>query len=368
MKNRAATIHSGSLRSLLSRNGAWLGLVLMMLTLTVLTNGAFIEPRNLTNVFRQASINGILAVGMTLVILIGGIDLSAGSVVALAGIAVGVSQANWHWADASWGAWGSLGVSMAVGLGAGVITGGLIALLGIAPFIISLGAMVIARGIALIWSNGTAISPMGDSLVNLAEAHLPPTTSLIIGGFALIIFAWVRRAQWRSAAFLWAIGGFFLAAFVRDRGIPVLSLFFLATLALFSIVLVYTTFGRSIYAIGSNERAAYLAGVPVKRVIWLVYAIMGTLSGLAGTLLTARLNSADPNAGQLFELDAIASVVIGGTSLRGGLGTLTGTLIGALVIATLNNGMDLMGVSSFYQMVFKGLIIVLAVGLDRREK
>jgi ribose/xylose/arabinose/galactoside ABC-type transport system permease subunit len=123
-----------------------------------------------------------------------------------------------------------------------------------------------------------------------------------------------------------------------------------------------------VYAIGSSERAAYWAGVPVRRVVWIVYALMGMLAGLAGMLLTVRLNGADPNAGQLFELDAIAAVVIGGTSLKGGVGTIMGSFIGALTIATLNNGMDLLGVPSFYQMVFKGLIIVIAVALDKTQR
>jgi ribose/xylose/arabinose/galactoside ABC-type transport system permease subunit len=139
-------------------------------------------------------------------------------------------------------------------------------------------------------------------------------------------------------------------------------------MAAVSFLLTRTTFGRSVYAIGSNERAALWAGVPVKRVIWIVYAIMGFLAGVAGLLLTARLNGSDPNAGQLFELDAIAAVVIGGTSLKGGTGTIMGSFIGALTIATLNNGMDLLSVPSFYQMVFKGLIIVGAVALDKGQR
>jgi ribose/xylose/arabinose/galactoside ABC-type transport system permease subunit len=162
--------------------------------------------------------------------------------------------------------------------------------------------------------------------------------------------------------------GLIAYAFLAYKGFPMLVVFLLLSMLAASFLLTRTTFGRSVYAIGSNERAAVWAGVPVKRVVWVVYAIMGFLSGLAGLLLTSRLNGADPNAGQLFELDAIASVVIGGTSLKGGTGTIMGSFIGALTIATLNNSMDLLGVPSFYQMVFKGLIIIGAVALDKGQR
>ncbi len=160
----------------------------------------------------------------------------------------------------------------------------------------------------------------------------------------------------------------FSYAFLSYRGFPNLGLFLMLVLLALGFILTQTVFGRSIYAIGSNEKAAYWAGVSIKKVTILVYALMGLLSGLAAALLTSRLNGADPNAGQLFELDAIAAVVIGGTSLKGGSGSVIGSLVGALTIATLNNGMDLLGVPSFYQMVFKGVIIVVAVSLDRGQQ
>jgi len=356
------------LKTFMAKNGVWVGFFLLVIVLTALTGGNFLQPRNLTNLLRQTSINGILAAGMTLVILLGGIDLSIGSVVALAGVAVGVSQVNWGWGESSFGALGSFGISMLVGLLAGVLTGGLVAYLRIAPFVITLGMMVIARGLALIFSNGASISPMGESLAPLANAYLsiPITIAILV----LFLSAFLFRERHRLGhAFFPALTFVLLSyAFLAYKGLPMLVVFLGIVTGIASFLLSHTSFGRSVYAIGSSERAAYWAGVPVKQVIWIVYSIMGLLAGLAGVLLTVRLNGADPNAGQLFELDAIAAVVIGGTSLKGGVGTIIGSFIGALIIASLNNGMDLLGVPSFYQMVFKGLIIVVAVALDRTQR
>lgn len=358
-----------NLRDFVKRNGVWIAFLVLAIGAAILTEGGFFASRNLTNLLRQASINGILAAGMTLVILHGGIDLSIGSLVALAGVAVGVSQVIWGWGGyGAQGAMMSAGLALGIGTLAGLVNGGLVSMLGIAPFVITLGMMVIARGLALILSNGASISPMGESLTPLADAYLPMGLTItmivvIVGG---TVFAFRKRLS--DAIFPVAVFGLIAYAFLTYRGFPMLVVFLLSAMVAASFLLRRTTFGRSVYAIGSNERAAVWAGVPVKRVVWIVYALMGFLSGLAGLLLTARLNGADPNAGQLFELDAIAAVVIGGTSLKGGTGTIMGSFIGALTIATLNNGMDLLGVPSFYQMVFKGLIIVGAVALDKGQR
>lgn len=359
--------------NLIRRNGAWIGFFVLVIVLTIATEGSFISARNLTNLMRQATLNGILAAGMTMIILTGGIDLSIGSLVALAGIAVGFTQVNLGWAahgDA--GAWASAACALGVGLAAGLLNGGLIARLRIAPFVITLGMMVVARGLALIVSGGQSLSPMSESLDPLANGFMSP---LLTGGLLLVIAGGFARAAWIGGRKTWAdllfpllVTGVFGYSFMTYRGFPILGLFLVAVIGLTGFILVRTTFGRSVYAIGSNERAAFWAGVPVRSTVFWVYALMGLLSGLAGLLLTARLNGADPNAGQLFELDAIAAVVIGGTSLRGGQGSVIGSLAGALTIATLNNGMDLMGVPSFYQMVLKGVIIIVAVTLDRSQR
>jgi D-xylose transport system permease protein len=306
---------------------------------------------------------------MTLIILTGGIDLSIGSVVALCGVAVGISQVNWHWSELGiMGGVGSLGIGILVGTLSGFIIGGLVSVLNIAPFVITLGAMVIARGLALIISDGGGISPMGDYLRPIGEEYLSPTLTLICLSVIIIFFVYGNRRQIVQSVFPLITFGFLGYAFLEYKGFPVPVLFLAGTLAFCSLLLTYTTLGRSIYAVGSNEQAAHWAGVPVRTVKWFVYSAMGFLSGLAGTLLTARLNSAMPTAGELAELDAIAAVVIGGTSLKGGTGSIIGSFVGALTIATLNNGMDLLGVPSFYQNVFKGLIIIVAVGLDKGHR
>lgn len=357
----------------LKRNGVWIGFALLVILLSIFTDGAFLSPRNISNLTRQASLNGLLAGGMTLVILTGGIDLSVGSVVALCGILAGVSQVHWNWANGEGlGLLGTIGLTLGAGTLLGLITGGLIAGLGMAPFIITLGMMVITRGLALILSEGASISPMSESMTALANAWLPLTPTLtllvLIAGALLWRVCRAPANERADALFPLSLLALLAYAFLSYKGLPILGLFLSGALAMLGMLLGQTTFGRSIYALGSNPSAAYWAGVPIRKVTVLVYTLMGLLSGGAALLLTARLNGADPNAGQLFELDAIAAVVIGGTSLKGGEGGIMGSLIGAFMIAALNNGMDLLGVSSFYQMVLKGLIIIIAVALDQGQR
>ena len=362
-------MNSSMTKEYLKRNGVWIGFLLLAVIISVATEGGFLSPRNLTNLLRQVTINGVLAAGMTMVILQGGIDLSIGSLVALAGVAAGIAQVRWGWSDQGMnGALMTVALSIVVGGVAGFVTGGLVAILRIAPFVITLGMMVIARGLALIFSNGASISPMGDSLMPIATEYLstPVTAVLLILFFA--VFFWQSRKNLKDAFFPFVVFALLAYAFIAYRGFPILALFLIGALVLVAFLLGQTSFGRSVYAVGSNERAAYWAGVPVRKIQWIVYGVMGLFSGLAGVLLASRLNGADPNAGQLFELDAIAAVVIGGTSLKGGVGTVMGSFIGALTIGTLNNGMDLLGVPSFYQMVFKGIIIIIAVSMDRGQR
>jgi D-xylose transport system permease protein len=356
----------------LRQNGAWLGFLVLALVLTVWTQGDFLSARNLTNLIRQASLNGVLAAGMTVIILTGGIDLSIGSLVALCGVVVGLTQVNGDFGQWGWsGVWLSGGVALLVGLVFGLINGTLIAFLKLAPFVITLGMMVIARGLAMILSGGSSISPMGEELNTLASGYFSTEVSLgIILSVSLLIGfrLWKSRPALSEVLFPVLALVLFGQSFLRYRGIPFLAVFLLTVVGIAWVVLNRTVWGRNVYAVGSNEKGAYWAGVSVRQVKIGAYALMGLLSGLAALLLSGRLNGADPNAGQLFELDAIAAVVIGGVSLKGGTGSVLGSLIGALTMATLNNGMDLLGVSSFYQMVFKGIIIILAVSLDRSQR
>jgi inositol transport system permease protein len=303
-------------RNLLHRFGLLLVILIVGLALSLLTD-TFLSVANFTNVARQISINGILAVGVTFVLLTAGVDLSLGSVVALSGVACATFA---HPGDHS--VFVPIAVGLLTGAACGLVNGALVTRGGVAPFIVTLGMMTIARGLALIFSGGRPVANMSNELTALAG-------DLFGIPIPVLCFAGVAIAAW-----------FFLKNF---------------------------QLGRHIYAVGGNENAARAAGVPVEKVKLFTYGLCGLLTGLAGVVLAARITTGQPNAGQAYELDAIAAVVIGGTSLAGGVGTITGTLLGVLLIGVINNGLDLQGVSSYYQAVIKGVIIVGAVWLDRRQ-
>ncbi|MBS1983770.1 MAG: hypothetical protein JST16_06320 [Bdellovibrionales bacterium] len=358
-----------------------IALVVIVLVFSWLTGGVFFEARNLSNLLRQTAINGILAVGMTWVILLGGVDLSVGSVSALVGIVVAIAQTSWGWgASGLPGVLTTVTVALLLGLVVGAFNGIWIAGLNIHSFVITFGMMVIARGLAMIFSNGGSISPMGPVLNEFGAGYLSnSTTFMILMGCAL---AWILYTLWdekrgraqKSAAPTWrvagkvgtilclAVGAYLICSAYQGLPIPVLVFGVVAFAG--SWILNRTRFGRYIYAVGGNAEAARLAGIPVRGVIFAVFAVMSVLAALSGVILTARLNGATPTAGNLFELDAIAAVVIGGTSLRGGKGSVLGSLIGAFIIESLNNGMSLMNVPTFYQMPMKGAIVILAVAID----
>ena len=283
-------------------------------------NEYFLTWDNLLNLLRQSSINGILAIGMTFVILIKGIDLSVGSMMALAGMVAGslATTTNPHFVLLP------ILAGLATGAALGLFNGVIVAGINVPPFVVTLGMLSMARGLTLIFSDGRPIANL-------------------------------------SQPFRWLGGGNLFGL-----PVPVLILFFVFLIGW--VVLSYTTFGRYVYAVGGNEKAARTSGVSTRIVTASTYVISGLLAGLAGLVLAARTTAALPQAGIGYELDAIAAVVIGGTSLAGGRGSLVGTLFGALIIGTINNGMDLMGVSSYYQQLLKGAIIVAAVIADRFRK
>lgn len=356
------------------------GLLLAALIFHWLSGESFLTSRNLSNLSRQVCVNLTLAVGMTLVILTAGIDLSVGSVLALAGMTAAITQVHLGWAE-----WGMLGafLSFAVGISVGSACGGLtgfaVSRLGITPFIVTLGMMVICRGLTLIVSGAQAVAPLGSSLGAVSSDYLAPLPSgLLLGA----VFLGVTAFQfWRfnrgletlvsvaGKVGMTAVGtGVAAAIFCGYRGIPYMVFISVLCALAGMVVLTYTRYGRFLYAIGGNRQAAELSGVPVERSLWVTYLLMGALAGLAGVLDAARVNGAVPSAGELAELDAIAAVVIGGTSLMGGVGRISGTIFGVLIMGVLNNGMSLVGVSDHYQKVFKGLVIILAVYLDLRSK
>jgi ribose transport system permease protein/inositol transport system permease protein len=289
----------------------------------------FLHPLNLFNVLRQVSISGLVAIGMTFVILTGGIDLSVGSLVALAGL-VGAYVAKGGLEDRfAVGASVEAGnpvvlaflAAVAVGMAAGALQGWAITRLRVPPFVVTLGGLTAFRGLALLLSGGGPIS-----------------------GF--------------SEAYTWWGQG-------RIGPVPVPVLVFLLFAVIAHLVLRQTRFGLHVYAVGGNPSAAELNGVAVRRVTWLVYVIVGFCCGVATFLLSARLSSAEAVAGVGLELDVIAAVVIGGTSLFGGVGGVLGTVVGALLIGVLRNGLVLMNVSSFIQQILIGLILVAAVAFDQ---
>ena len=301
---------------------AWLGLPIALVLLTgalSLARPNFLNLANLVNLVRQISINGILAVGVTYVLLTGGVDLSLGSVVALSGVAAACFAHPGQYPVI-------VPVMMGVLAGAacGAVNGLVVARGRVAPFIVTLGMMTAARGLALLVSGGRPVS-------NLAT------------GFT-------------------HIGGGNLA------GVPEPIVIFFLVAALSQVLLKNMRFGRYVYAVGGNENAALASGVPVRGVKMSAYTLCGALAGLAGVVLASRITTGQPNAGIGYELDAIAAVVIGGTSLNGGVGGVGGTILGALLMGVINNGLDLLNVSSYYQQVVKGLIIVGAVWLDRRHR
>jgi putative xylitol transport system permease protein len=299
----------------LTQYGIIIAFILLCVALTFL-NKYFLTPENISNILLQTSINGILAMGMTLVILTGGIDLSVGSVLAFSSIVA----ATFVTADNPHSPFVALLVGSLTGALLGLINGSIIAYLKIPPFVATLGMLSVARGLTYAYTGGMPVPNLTESFLSLGE-------------------------------------GSFL-------GVPVPVLIFVLVFAILWVVLNHTTYGRSIYAVGGNVKSARTAGISTNPVTASVYVIAGLLAGLGGLILTARTSSALPQAGVSYELDAIAAVVIGGTSLSGGVGSIAGTLLGALIIGTINNGLDLLGVSSAYQQIVKGCIIVVAVLLD----
>jgi ribose transport system permease protein len=303
----------------LSQNKSLIGLIVLVVAVSI-ASPDFLDIGNLLNVLRQTSINAVIAMGMTFVILTAGIDLSVGAVLALCGAFAASLIA------------GGYGLSITVplvilaGIALGALSGLVITYGAVQPFIATLVSMTVLRGVVLVYSNGTPIDASSgaasDAFGNLGAGYVFGIPIPVVAAAVVFAGCWVALTQ--------------------------------------------TRFGRYVYAIGGNENVTRLSGVNVTLIKIAVYAVSGLLSALAGIILTARLESAQPNAGLGYELDAIAAVVVGGTSLAGGIGTMTGTVIGALIIGILNNALNLMDVSSYYQMIAKGSVILLAVLADRR--
>lgn len=301
----------------------FLGMCALLAVITI-DNGVsiFLKFRNIVNVLRQSSVIGIIACGVTFVIITGGIDLSSGSLVAMIGCVSAIVAREVYGLPMIL----AVLVALALGLVAGAINGTFIAKAKIPPFIATLGMMTIARGIGFLLTNGRPVD-------NLSTAYQ------YLGQGTILNFG-------------------------QNFFIPIPVLIFLAVVLVSNFLLSRTRFGKYTYALGGNEQAAYICGVNVDKHKIMVYAYAGILTSIAAVVLTARVSAGQPSAGVMYELDAIASAVIGGTSLQGGIGTIPGTVVGTLIIAVMNNGLDLMGVSSYWQQILKGLIIIGAVIID----
>ncbi|GAB2560273.1 ABC transporter permease [Spirosoma aerophilum] len=310
--NTATSYPSGIRR--LGQYGLFIAFIVICLVLTLVTP-KFLTVQNLMIIVTQVSINALLAFGVTFVIIAGGIDLSIGSMVAVTGV-VAASFAH----PDTYPVVVPVLAGLAAGLLFGAFNGFIITRSKVPPFIVTLGTMTIGRGLALILSKGRPVSNLSDSFN-------------FLGGGKIL-------------------------------GVPTLILILIMLFIVCSIILKRTVLGRYIYAVGGNELAANASGIQLNKVKMVVYTLCGGLAALAGILLTSRITTGQPNAGTGFELDAIAAAIIGGTSTSGGTGTMTGTLLGALLIGVISNGLDLMNVTSYYQQVVMGAIIIGAVVLD----
>ena len=313
----ASTANRRDIVAFFSKYGIYFAFVLLAGGLAIWSQ-PFRTLGNIENILQQISVNGILAMGMTLVIITAGIDLSVGSVLALSAV-VATSFAHGNHPLIV-----PLALGVLTGFACGAVNGVLIAKRRLAPFIVTLGMMTVARGLALVYTGGRPE-------IDLSDAYDE------IGGGSIF-------------------------------NIPYPAIIFFVMVLVGIFLLHYTRFGRYIYAVGGNELAAKVSGVNTDRILIGVYAFTGALAGVAGIVLSSRIMSGPPAGGQGYELDAIAAVVIGGTSLSGGVGSMAGTIVGVLIIGVMNNGLDLLNVSSYWQQVVKGLIIVCAVLLDKKSK
>lgn len=352
------------------------GALILIWVLFGLLDPTFLTARNLSNLFTQMSVTSILAIGMVLVIVAGHIDLSVGSIVGLTG-GIAAIFSNWLGLPAIV----VILATLAAGAVLGLVQGWLVAYTMVPAFIVTLGGMMVFRG-ALMGITGSMTIPVSDPvLALLGNAYFAPGFGIVLGVLAVGLLVWSMFNKRRSRQKY----GFEVASLAADvikvaalsllvvvfvlvmnayKGIPFPIIFVIVLAAVFYFLSKKTTFGRHIYAIGGNLEAARLSGINIRRKTMLIFLLSGLLSSIAAIVLTSRLASATITAGNMAEMDAIAACVIGGTSLMGGAGTVLGALIGALVMTSLDNGMSLMGLESFWQYVVKGSILVFAVWLD----
>jgi D-xylose transport system permease protein len=340
-------------------------LLLIWAIFTITTGGTFVTPRNLSLLLRQMSCTAILAVGMVLVIVCAEIDLSVGAMTGFLGALSAILFVN-----QGWPLWGVFLGTLCAGAILGHMQGRIITWFKMPSFIVTLGGMLVYQGSLLGLTGGVAVSPTPDFLF-VGQAFLSKPVGFALAGLLALLFVYrgfraeTGRWKWLALAGL-AIG--FTAVLSEYDGVPVPVLIMLVLATVFSITAVHTPFGRHLYAIGGNREAAFYSGINIKKHLISVFTLMGALCGVAGIVLTARVGAATSDAGRMMELDAIAAAVIGGTSLMGGRGTVWGALLGALMMASLDNGMSLMNTEAFWQPIIKGSILIIAVALDMMSR
>ena len=375
---------SSFLVSHIRQSGMVVALAAIVLLFQVWTGGILLKPLNVTNIIQQNGYILVLAIGMVIVIISGHIDLSVGSIAGFIGAMSGVLMVR---NDMPW----LLGVAVCVGIGAliGAWQGFWIAYVGIPSFIVTLGGMLVFRGATQYLLEGQSIAPMPHGLEQVSSGFLPelganavyhwPTVILgaVVTVAAVVVQVRRRRSQIRYGQEVSSTAVFVakcvaiiasLAAFTlllaSYRGVPIVGIILVVLTIVYAFVMRNTVLGRQVYAVGGNSAAARLSGVRNQRVTLLVFVNMGILAAVAGLLFAARLNSATPQAGLNFELEAIAAAFIGGASSSGGVGTVFGAIVGGLVLGVLNNGMSILGIGSDVQQVIKGLVLLAAVGFD----
>lgn len=347
---------------------------------TFATSGDFLTPRNLSNLFRQMSITGILSIGMVFVIIAGHIDLSVGSLMGLLGGMAAILNV-WYKVDGML----TIAITLVMGLIIGIFNGWLIAYKKIPAFIVTLGGMLVFRGILVGMTKGTTVASLDSSLRFFGNAYLIDAIGIVLGMLAVAVLAYRSffgrklqaqyglsvtpvSAEFVKIIFAAVLVGLFIMILNSYQGFPVPVLILAITAVVFGYVLNKTVFGRRVYAIGGNAEAAKLSGINVNKITLSIFALNGLLISIAGVLLCSRLNAASVAAGQNAEMDAIAACVIGGASLMGGIGSVGGAIVGALVMASLDNGMSMLNIETFWQFIVKGSILVLAVWVDIATK
>ncbi|MGY6104708.1 sugar ABC transporter permease [Pasteurella multocida] len=358
----------------------FIAIVIIMTFFSLATDGAYLSARNISNLLRQTSITGILAIGMVFIIISAEIDLSVGSLMGLLGGFAAITNVWWHWPLPL-----TILITLMLGLILGAWNGWWVAYQKVPSFIVTLAGMLAFRGILIGLTNGTTVSPISSDMTSIGQGYLPDILGMFLATFVLLCFivwgGYQRKARQKlnlpvqpitketltyATVAILVLGAIYLLNTYRGVPFPVLILALLTIIGVF--LARKTAFGRHVYAIGGNIEAARLSGISVEKVKMTIFALNGFLVAIAGLILSARLGAGAPSAGQNAELDAIAACVIGGASLAGGIGTIYGVVIGAFIIALLDNGMSMLDVPTFWQYIVKGGILLLAVWLDTISK